>query len=298
VPSAFLAVDSPAWTVAPGSDALVQAPCDPRAVSPNVEAQVLSGGLPVLRFGTGAPLVVLAGATPVHANPTGLARRATLLPYRALARDRRVWLVNRRPGLAPDATVADLAADHADALASAFGAPVDVLGVSTGGSIALQLAADRPDTVRRLVVVGAAHRVGDLGREVLVRVADLHEQGDSRGAYREFARASTTSKIGQRVLGGLQRLTEPLVFGRHIDRSDWVATLRAEARFDLGPRLSEITAPTLVIGGGRDLAYPAALFRATADGVEDGRLALYAGRGHGGTIADRRFPRDTLAHLD
>jgi pimeloyl-ACP methyl ester carboxylesterase len=267
-------------------------------MSTGVEAAVLSGGLPVLRFGTGAALVVLGGATPVHVNPTGLARRATLLAYRALGRSRRVWLVNRRPGLAPDATVADLAADHAEALASAFGAPVDVLGVSTGGSVALQLAADRPDAVRRLVVVGAAHRVGDLGREVLMRVADLHERGDSRGAYREFARASTSSTIGRRVLGDLQWLTEPLVFGQHIDRSDWVAALRAEARFDLGPRLSEIIAPTLVIGGDRDLACPATLFRATADGVRDGRLALYTGRGHGGVLADRRFAGDALAHLN
>jgi pimeloyl-ACP methyl ester carboxylesterase len=266
-------------------------------MSTNVEAGVLGGGLPVLRFGAGPPLVVLGGATPVHANPTGLARRATLLTYRALARSRRVWLVNRRPGLAPDVTIADLAADHAEALASSFSAPVDVLGVSTGGSVALQLAADRPDVVRGLVVVGAAHRVGDVGREVLRRVADLHERGDSRAAYRQFARASTTSPIGQRVLGDLQWLTEPLVFGRRIDRSDWVAALRAEARFDLGPRLPEITAPTLVIGGDHDLAYPVELFRATADGVRDGRLILYAGRGHGGALADRRFPRDALAHL-
>lgn len=258
---------------------------------------MIGAGLPVLRFGSGCPLVVLGGATPVHANPTGLARRAVLFAFRGLARDRRVWLVNRRRGLAPDTTLADLAADHATALATAVDGPFDVLGVSTGGSVALQLAADRPDLVRRLVVVGAAHRVGDLGREVLRAVADLHERGDSRAAYRAFARASTTSPTGQRLLGDLQWLSEPLVFGRHIDRSDWVAALRAEARFDLGDRLAEITAPTLVIGGDHDLAYPAALFRATADGVADGRLALYPGRGHGGALADRRFPRDALAHL-
>jgi pimeloyl-ACP methyl ester carboxylesterase len=266
-------------------------------VATAVEADVLSGGLPVLRFGAGAPLLVLGGATPVHANPTGLARRAVLLAYGRLASRRRIWLVNRRAGLPAGVTVADLAADHAEALAAAFGVPVDVLGVSTGGSVALQLAADHPDAVRRLVVVGAAHRVGDLGRQVLARVADLHEQGDSRGAYREFARASTPSRFGQRLLGDLQWLTEPLVYGRHIDRADWVASLRAEAGFDIGPRLPEITVPTLVIGGDRDLAYPVALFQATAAGVRDGRLALYAGRGHGGSIADRRFPRDALAHL-
>lgn len=172
-----------------------------------------------------------------------------------------------------------------------------VLGVSTGGSVGLQLAADHPQVVRRLVVTGAAHRVGDLGREVMRRVADLHERGDSRRAYREFARASTSSPVSQRLLGDLQWLMEPLVVGRGIGRSDWVRTLRAEAEFDLGPRLGEITARTLVIGGDRDLACPVELFEATARGVRDGRLVVYRGRSHGGAMVDRRFAVDVVTFL-
>jgi pimeloyl-ACP methyl ester carboxylesterase len=53
-----------------------------------------------------------------------------------------------------------------------------------------------------------------------------------------------------------------------------VAFARAEVAPDLGERLGEITAPTLVIAGERDTVYSAEIFRRTADGVRDGRLII------------------------
>jgi pimeloyl-ACP methyl ester carboxylesterase len=58
----------------------------------------------------------------------------------------------------------DLAAEHALAFGEAFGSAVDVIGISTGGSIALQTAVDRPSTVSRLVLIGSACRLSDGGR--------------------------------------------------------------------------------------------------------------------------------------
>ena len=40
-----------------------------------------------------------------------------------------------------------------------------------------------------------------------------------------------------------------------------IATIRAEDAFDIGKQLGEISAPTLVVGGGRDRFYPPELFR-------------------------------------
>lgn len=61
-----------------------------------------------------------------------------------------------------------------------------------------------------------------------------------------------------------------------------IATIGAEDDFDINDRLGEISAPTLVVGGGRDRFYPPELFGATA---------------HGGTFADRRFGKDVVAFL-
>lgn len=73
----------------------------------------------------------------MHANPTGSARRATLLGLSGAGSQAPRVAGERRPGSAPDVTITDLTADYAGALASASDPPVDVLGVSTGGSVAL-----------------------------------------------------------------------------------------------------------------------------------------------------------------
>jgi hypothetical protein len=45
--------------------------------------------------------------------------------------------------------------------------------------------------------------------------------------------------------------------------------------------LPRVTAPTLVIGGTKDPFYSEELFRDTAAGVQDGRVHLFPGWGHG-----------------
>ena len=46
-----------------------------------------------------------------------------------------------------------------------FGGPVPVIGHSTGGSLLLQLLADRPDVVTRAVVASAAYTLGPVAKQ-------------------------------------------------------------------------------------------------------------------------------------
>ncbi len=61
-----------------------------------------------------------------------------------------------------------------------------------------------------------------------------------------------------------------------------VAFARAEDASDLGGRLSDVIAPTLVVAGELDTAYPPVFLREAAEEVRDGRLVSYprTGRGH------------------
>jgi pimeloyl-ACP methyl ester carboxylesterase len=68
-------------------------------------------------------------------------------------------------------TMADLADEHADSISQGLGGPIDVVGISTGGSIAQHLAADHPDVVHRLVLISAACRLGATERDLQRRVA-------------------------------------------------------------------------------------------------------------------------------
>ena len=64
------------------------------------------------------------------------------------------------------------------------------------------------------------------------------------------------------------------------DATDMLVTLEAEDAFDVEASLPRVTAPTLVIGGGRDAFYSEGLFRGTAAGVQDGRLHIFPDWGH------------------
>ncbi|RYU09936.1 alpha/beta fold hydrolase [Nocardioides iriomotensis] len=108
----------------------------------------LSTGVPYLRLGHGPPLLVAAGLTTEHANPTGVWRRLSLSWAAPYAEHFTVYLVNRRPGLAPGTSMSEIADDYARAIEDDIGEPVYLHGTSSGGSVSLQLAVDRPELVR------------------------------------------------------------------------------------------------------------------------------------------------------
>ncbi|RYP80307.1 alpha/beta hydrolase [Nocardioides guangzhouensis] len=233
--------------------------------------------LPYLRLGDGSPLVVSPGLSSEHANPTGIWRRTTLSWAAPFAEHFTVYLVQRKPGLARDATLSDVAADYAEAIERDLGRPVLSHGTSTGGSVALQIAIDHPQLVHRMVVAAAACRLAPHGRPVQEQLARLTESGDARGASALLwgAVARPMLSYPARGLGWLM--------GRSFkvdDPSDMLTMIAAEDSFDAEPELSRVQAPTLVLGGTADPFYSEDLFRRTADGIPRGRVVLFPGKGH------------------
>jgi pimeloyl-ACP methyl ester carboxylesterase len=64
-----------------------------------------------------------------------------------------------------------------------FGGPVDVTGLSTGGSIALYFAAEHPDLVRRLVIHSSAYTLGNTAKRLQLHLGHLAGQRRWRAAY-------------------------------------------------------------------------------------------------------------------
>jgi pimeloyl-ACP methyl ester carboxylesterase len=151
-------------------------------------------------------------------------------------------------------------------------------GTSTGGSVALQLAADHPELVRRLVVVAAAHRLDPRGQRLQAEMARLLRAGQPRQAWASLMTAMFPRPL-RPVAGPLSRLTAGAWVAA--DPTDALVTLDAENAFDLEVDLPRVTAPTLVIGGCHDIFYSPELFTGTAAGVQDGRAHLFPDWGHG-----------------
>lgn len=248
-------------------------------------------GLSVATAGDGPPLVFLPGlgqgADLSEEVPRALARSARAV---ATGSRRTVHLISRPVDMPAGTTIAELAGWHAVALRERFGGPVDVMGTSGGGVVALQLAIDHPEVVRRLVLCVAASRVSDRGRRDLLRGVELERQGKPA--------AWVSSGL---VAHGLLRLVAAAAYrlANNGQRAPGeIALIEAVQEWDVTGRLGEITAPTLVVAGTRDPLVPTALAEATADGIPNARLLLLHGRGHATALFDPRSMQATAAFLD
>jgi pimeloyl-ACP methyl ester carboxylesterase len=255
----------------------------------------LYGGLPYLAVGAGPPLMVFSGLTAEHTNPTGLARRLAVLTLKPMARHFTVYAVNRKPGLPAGSTIKDLASHYAEAIAREFPGPVCIQGISTGGSIAQQFAIDHPQLVRRLVLAATACRLSPHGREVQRRFAELTAEGRPRRAYAALGPTLAATVAGGRAfaaLGWLFAGSQPAD-----DPSDMLVTVAAEDTFDASPELHHITAPTLLVAGGRDRFYSPELFGETAERIPNARLRLYPDKGHAGVMTHKPAIREIVDFL-
>lgn len=252
----------------------------------NVERGVI-GAIPYAAVGSGPPLVVCPGLWPA----TGVAGagfvRVALAPVRGLAAWRRLIVLNRRAGLPAGLTMGDLAAEYADAITAHLDAPLDVVGTSTGGSIAQQLAADHSDAVRRLVVLSAACRLGPLGRDQQARMAAELRMGQTRAAVSVAAAGLAPAGL-RAVIRGLGWVAARRVIPTAQAAADLAATLEAEDGFDLAACERAIEARTLIIGGGKDRFYGDDLFRETAALIPHSQLQMFPQYGHARAASDRR----------
>jgi pimeloyl-ACP methyl ester carboxylesterase len=217
--------------------------------------------------------------------------------YRFLEQDYTVYVVLRKPGMPKGYTMQDIAADHADMIRQEFGGPVDVIGVSTGGSIAQQFAADHPGLLRRLVIHSSAYTLSESAKRLQLEVARLAEQGQWRQANALMV-ASVMPQSGLK-----KTLSRPLVWLASTLMSmrlpkypnDLVVMVEAEDQFNLKERLKEIQALTLLAAGELDPFYTPELFRETAQGISNARLCLYPNMGH--PASGRQFQQEVLAFL-
>lgn len=257
-------------------------------------------GHPYNCFGHGPrPLVIFQGLLYENKPLSWPMLRMYTSLYRCLDADYTCYLVTRRPGLPAGSTMGDMADEYAAMIRAEFGGPVDLIGVSTGGSIAQQFAADHPELVRRLVLHSSAYRLSEAAKAAQLRAGQLARQGNWRAANAELLRLMLPRRGPMRYaakpLLWLASLLAGLGLGAPKDPSDFVVTVEAEDQHNFKERLAEIAAPTLVIAGDQDPFYTPELCRETAAGIPNARLILYPGMGH--AASGTQFGRDLLAFL-
>ncbi len=265
---------------------------------PAVRSGTFPNGMAYAAAGDGPRTLVYIPGGPGSEVPSPTAIRlmaGSIRPY--LGRGFTVWMVTRRRGMPAEYTIEDMADDYAAVVADHLGGRVDVvLGESYGGQIAFFLAANHPDRMSALAVVGAAAVSTDWGDAVDRRLAEAlrtERPGDAGAAFLEYVIPGDGSR-------GLRRALGPVV-GRLLARRDIPVqdvVIEAGPGSDARAVLPRITAPTLLICGDEDLFFAKDVVEETARLIPDCTLIWYRRLGHMRTAASARVPRDVLAFVD
>jgi pimeloyl-ACP methyl ester carboxylesterase len=239
----------------------------------SVEEMELGPSLPTLRIGGASRTLVYLPGLSINAGlPTGYERRMATSGWEPLLDRYSVYRVGRR--VRPIGTTFDDMATDAAAAIEELGAPVDLMGASTGGIIAMHVAARRPELVRRLVIVISGTTFSPYAHRFALRTIAYIRAGRWRRAYATILPIGGASPVGRAGLMLFGWLLGPRLVGTPDDPTMVLAELEAWLNEDAAGLVERIECPTLVIGTERDPVFPPADTRAFAAGLRDGTVVI------------------------
>ena len=231
-----------------------------------------------IRFGTGNRiLIMLPGLGDSLRSMKGTALPMALM-YRMFAKDFTVYAFSRKTALPRGYTTRDMARDQAEAMDALGIRRADIFGVSMGGMIAQWLAIDFPEKVEKLILTVTAARPNPILKESIDEWVALAKAGDHAAFLESNLRRIYSEGYYRKnkwMLPLLGRLTKPKSYERLFIQAEACLT------HDAFPDLPRITAPTLVIGGEKDLALGGDASREIAGAIPGAGLKMYAQWGHG-----------------
>jgi pimeloyl-ACP methyl ester carboxylesterase len=207
--------------------------------------------------GSGEPLVYLHGGFG-DARELDPALDAYTAHFRVFTPERRGH--GRTPDVDGPYSFPGFAADTVAFLEQAVGAPADLVGYSDGATTALHVAVQRPDLVRRLVLISGQFHVDGLQAGLL----------GGPDAVAEMVASPLAATYGELSPDGVEHF--PVVVAKVIEMARTGPTLTVE-------QLAGVAARTLVVSGDDDivhLEHTLQLYR----GIPDSELAVVPGTSH------------------
>ena len=174
-------------------------------------------------------------------------------------------------------SIADAAAEIAGLISNNLAGSLVLVGISMGGTIAIQIALDYPQYVERLVLVNTfaalrPNRLKDLSylavRFIRANLLGVHAQAEMV-AWRIFPEAGQEPL--RKILINSILQSDPAVYR---------AAMRSLGLFDVKKRLQQIKIPTLVVTGTLDSMVPPAVQAVLAEKIPGAQQVFITGGRH------------------
>lgn len=157
--------------------------------------------------------------------------------------------------------------------------PVNLVGHSMGGVVALAYAATYPERVRRLVVADVAGVLhGSVYTEFLGRALAQRAVGDS--PWRDIVTRAIQQQAENLPAKGVMSIEQPQIRQRLLRGDPHAIAALAMVQHDLSRGLRAIKAPTLVIWSSDDTVAPPRTGQVLASAIPGARLVVIGEAGH------------------
>ena len=229
------------------------------------------------KFGHGSQTLVILPGLSVQ-SVMGSAD-AVAEAYKSLTEDFTVYLFDRRKELPEQYSVHDMARDTAEAIHSLGLEDIAILGASQGGVIAMYIAADEPELVKKLVLASTTAFVTEEQTGIFANWTELAKAGDCEGLYLSFGEAIYPEEIFKQFKG---LLVDAAATVTDAELERFVILAEAMRGLDMTAELKKIICPALVIGSYDDKVLGGGSSRIISEHLNapGSELYMYDGFGH------------------
>lgn len=246
-------------------------------------------------FGSGADvLVIIPGLSDGIRTVKGMAFALAFM-YPQLAKHFRIYVFSRKREIPSNYSIEAMADDLIIALDALNIKSAHFLGISQGGMIVQWLTIKYPTRVNKLILAVTLARQNETIKAALTHWISLGQANDYKSLLIDTTEKTYSSKLlkkYRRLYKVVTKISHPKDFTRFIIQAN------ACLDHDVYSKLSQITCPTLVIGGAQDAIVGIESSHELSQQIKGSTLFIYDQYGHGAYEEAKDFQQIIIKFLN
>ncbi|MCG8512670.1 MAG: alpha/beta hydrolase [Halanaerobiales bacterium] len=247
-------------------------------------------------FGQGQkPLIILPGLGDGLKTVKGQLQAWLLANYyKQFGKEFKIYIFSRKNQLIEGYSIREMARDQRAVIEKLGIKNADVMGISQGGMIAQFLAIDYPELVKKLIIGVSVSRQNETIQRVVKSWIHLAESNDYKALTIDTMEKTFSEKHLKKY-----RVFYPIIsrIGKPKSFSRFLIQAKACLNHNAYEELEQIKCPTLIIGGDSDKVVGKNSSEEMAKQIENSKLVVYKGIGHGAYEETKDFNRQVIIFL-